>query len=163
MERVRQREWPARRDRHGDRYLQAALLESGDLVIEGQDLGDELPVPGTSGVTEYEFAWTIPADQIPRLVELLGGEPGDDVLDLLVGRLPTSRAASSPPSCKPTASRPGSGAASRRSSLTRMRSWTPPCSKDGRPGPPYGSADGTVHAVASRRLAERPGLDEVDT
>jgi hypothetical protein len=88
MERVRQREWPARRDRHGDRYLQAALLESGDLVIEGQDLGDELPVPGTSGVTEYEFAWTIPADQIPRLVELLGGEPGDDVLDLLVGRLP---------------------------------------------------------------------------
>jgi len=55
--------------------------EAGALHIDGQDLG-----PGTAPVSddgEYEWFETIAAGDVPRLVELLGGAPGADVLDVL--------------------------------------------------------------------------------
>jgi hypothetical protein len=68
--------------RGGDvRWLGAYVDGAGALHIDGQDLG-----PGTAMVSsdgEYEWFETIAAADIPRLTALLGGGPGDDVLDLL--------------------------------------------------------------------------------
>lgn len=72
------------KDRHGPRHLWATLDADGTVVIEGQDLGSNLPLYGLSGVTEYEYAWTIRPADIPGLVTALGGEPGADPLRLLV-------------------------------------------------------------------------------
>lgn len=66
------------------RHLEAYLDEDGNLHIDGHDLG-----PGTSLVRddgEYEWFRTIPASELPRLVELLGGSEGDEILDLLARR-----------------------------------------------------------------------------
>jgi len=56
-------------------------LEAEDLHIDGWDRG-----PGTSlisGDGEYEWWKTVAAHDIPRLVELLGGKPGEYILTLL--------------------------------------------------------------------------------
>ena len=63
------------------RHLEAYLDASGALHIDGHDLG-----PATSPVSsdgEYEWHRTIPASEVPRLLALLGGEPGDGILDVL--------------------------------------------------------------------------------
>ena len=57
------------------------LDAEGSLHFEGQDLG-----PGASSVSddgEYEWATIYAVEDIPAVVALLGGEPGDDILDLL--------------------------------------------------------------------------------
>jgi hypothetical protein len=86
--RQRSRAWPVAHDRYGERHLRAVLRSNGELVLEGQDLGRDLPFAGLSGVTEYEYAHTIPAEEVPRLVEVLGGGPSDDVLHLLIASFP---------------------------------------------------------------------------
>ena len=66
-------------DAGGTRQLWATLEPSGAVKIEGVDRG-----PGVSevlGVSEYEWAWTIPAQEIPALVAAMGA--GDDVLEAL--------------------------------------------------------------------------------
>ncbi len=71
----------AEHDGEDRRFLTAAVGPSGDLALNGQDLG-----PGTAMVSsdgEYEWTTTIAAADVPRLVALLGGEPGSDVLDVL--------------------------------------------------------------------------------
>ncbi|MBL1073641.1 hypothetical protein JK358_04475 [Nocardia sp. 2] len=55
-------------------YIDAALRDSGALVIEGQHL---------RGGGEYEYALTVAADQVPVVVAALGGDADADVLDLL--------------------------------------------------------------------------------
>src|SRR5215207_5419547 len=72
-----------RQERNGadHRWLGAYLDDAGSLHIDGQDLG-----PGTapvSGDGEYEWFQTIAAGDVPRLVDLLGGEPDTDILELL--------------------------------------------------------------------------------
>jgi hypothetical protein len=75
------------RDEHigrDSRHLRAYLDEEGNLVLEGHDLG-----PGTAPVSddgEYEWVERVSAADLPRLVELLGGLPGPDILDLLEER-----------------------------------------------------------------------------
>jgi hypothetical protein len=71
------------RDEGGSRHLSAALRPDGGLLIDGQDLG-----PGVEGVfgagnTEYEWAWTVAADDVPAALAALGGEPGADPLAVL--------------------------------------------------------------------------------
>jgi hypothetical protein len=56
----------------------ATLSPLGALTIEGQSL------TSGSGADEYEWAFSVPADQVPGLVAALGGATGDDVLPLLV-------------------------------------------------------------------------------
>jgi hypothetical protein len=66
------------------RNLWAYVGSDGRLHIDGQDLG-----PGTAMVSpdgEYEWFRTIQAEDVPRLVELLGGDDGSEVLDLLESR-----------------------------------------------------------------------------
>lgn len=63
------------------RYLWAYLDEDGALHIDGQDLGPATAMVSSDG--EYEWFHTIRAAHVGQLVALFGGEPGDDVLDLL--------------------------------------------------------------------------------
>jgi hypothetical protein len=72
-----------RSEHHGadSRSLWAHLDGEGRLHIEGQDLG-----PGTELVSsdgEYEWDRSIAAADIPRVVALLDGGPGEDVLSVL--------------------------------------------------------------------------------
>ncbi len=78
-----EREVMLRSERDGEdwRLLSAYVDASGNLHIDGHDLG-----PGTAPVSsdgEYEWFQTVRAADVPRLIEVLGGKPGDDVLDLL--------------------------------------------------------------------------------
>lgn len=53
----------------------------GTVRFEAQDLG--VPSGLVSNDTEYEYFRTVQSRYVPRLVELLGGRPGDDLRDLL--------------------------------------------------------------------------------
>jgi len=71
-----------RSEHDGDdhRYLDAYVDDAG-LHIDGHDLG-----PGTAPVSvdgEYEWFQTIAPADIPRVVALLDGKAGQDILDLL--------------------------------------------------------------------------------
>ncbi len=68
-------------DHNGTRSMSATLYADGHLGIEGQDLGGAVKFFGDFG--EYEFAWSASTDAVPGIVELLGGQPGDDPLALL--------------------------------------------------------------------------------
>ena len=64
------------------RYLWAYVDDVGNLHIEGQDIG-----PSTAPVSddgEYEYFKLVSVQDVPRLVALLGGNEGDDVLDVLL-------------------------------------------------------------------------------
>jgi hypothetical protein len=61
--------------------LWAYLDTLGRLHVDGQDLG---PVTRfVSGDGEYEYFKMVAKEDIPRLVEILGGKPGDEILGLL--------------------------------------------------------------------------------
>ena len=66
------------------RFLCAYVDADGALHIDGQDLGPATAPPSHDG--EYEWFDTIQPEHLPRLIELLGGEPGADILDLLAKR-----------------------------------------------------------------------------
>ena len=61
--------------------LQASLTADGSLQLAAQDLGGPAYLMNPDG--EYEYWRTIAPEHLPDLIELLGGHPGDDVLDLL--------------------------------------------------------------------------------
>ena len=63
------------------RYLWAYLDQLGNLHIDGQDLGPSTSLVSLDG--EYEWFQVIAVNDLPRLVELLGGDPSTNVLDLL--------------------------------------------------------------------------------
>jgi hypothetical protein len=65
----------------GGRHLWAYLDAAGNLHIDGQDLGPATAPVSSDG--EYEVFEKIDAEHVPAVVELLGGTPGSDVLDLL--------------------------------------------------------------------------------
>jgi hypothetical protein len=66
------------------RYLSLRLGANGDLRIEGQDLGPSVgECWGSSRFSEYEWAITIKAADVPAYVRCLGGTPADDVLELV--------------------------------------------------------------------------------
>ncbi len=65
-------------DKGGSRHLTARLDPSGDLVIQGQDLGRGVEEVFGGGLSEYEWAWTIRADNVRKLAEALDTE---DVLE----------------------------------------------------------------------------------
>jgi hypothetical protein len=66
------------------RFLLAYVSTDGALHIEGQDLGPATAPPSRHG--EYEWFQIIRPERLPRLIGLLGGEPGTDLLDLLAER-----------------------------------------------------------------------------
>ena len=75
-------------DADGVRRLTAAL-RGGDLVIEGWDHGEG--VERVFGYREYEWVWTVKAEDVPRLREALGDPP--DLTSALRGRFSGGAAA----------------------------------------------------------------------
>jgi hypothetical protein len=75
-----------REEQTGDngRYLWAYVDNQGALHIDGQDLGPATAMVSSDG--EYEWFQTYRALDVPRVVALLGGALGDNVLDLLAER-----------------------------------------------------------------------------
>lgn len=63
--------------------LWAYLDAAGQLHIDGQDLGPVTRPASADG--EIESFRILPTENIQRLVELLGGVPGDGILDILAG------------------------------------------------------------------------------
>ena len=61
----------------------AAWRDDGSIVIEGQDLGPGVERAFGEGNTEYEWAWSIKPDAVEAMVAALGGDEGDDALQLL--------------------------------------------------------------------------------
>ena len=61
------------------RFLSARLNEQGDLVIEGQDLGQG--VKDIFDCIEYEWAWTIKSEHLPAMKKALSANNG--ILDAL--------------------------------------------------------------------------------
>ncbi len=52
------------------RYLGVEIRENGDLAFEGQDLGSG--VEGAFGASEYEWYWTVKAQDIPKFQRVIG-------------------------------------------------------------------------------------------
>jgi hypothetical protein len=52
------------------RYLSAAINEQGDLVLEGQDIGQA--VQAAFDYSEYEWVWTVKAEDVPLFETALG-------------------------------------------------------------------------------------------
>lgn len=69
-------------DSDGSRRLSARLDPTGALVIEGNDYGDG--VERVMGFREYEWAWTISAEDVPALLQAL--EATDDVVSAIQRR-----------------------------------------------------------------------------
>ncbi len=76
-------------DADGSRLLTASLGSGGDLVIEGRDFG--AGVRRIFDVSEYEWAWTIPAAGVGALLQAL--EASGDVLSALKDRFSGENAA----------------------------------------------------------------------
>ena len=74
----------AERDGPDTRHLDARLTPSGDLRVDGQDLGPATEIVRPDG--EYEWTWTVSAAQIPELLRVLGAEAGADILEELSAR-----------------------------------------------------------------------------
>ncbi len=62
-------------------FLEASLTADGSLQLEAQDLGGTAYLMNSDG--EYEYWRIIAPAHLPALIALLGGEPGDDILELL--------------------------------------------------------------------------------
>jgi hypothetical protein len=73
----------AERDPRGFRSLTVRRDTSGDIVLEGHDLGSGVEEFWGSGHSEYEWVHTIPAGQDRRIREALGGVAGCDVFQLV--------------------------------------------------------------------------------
>jgi len=72
-----------RSERRGDDKfnLWAYIDEEGSLHLDGQDLGPVTAPVSDDG--EYEYFKVVAAADVPRVVALLDGRPGEEVLDLL--------------------------------------------------------------------------------
>jgi len=58
------------KSKDGFRYLGVEIKDNGDLVFEGQDLG--AGVEDAFGASEYEWYWTVKAQDIPKFQKAIG-------------------------------------------------------------------------------------------
>ena len=65
------------------RWIDYVRGADGEVRIEGQDLGSAVERIMGEGIREYEWTWVIDAEAVGAAVKALGGDPDDDVLDLL--------------------------------------------------------------------------------
>lgn len=80
------------KDADDTRYLGARLNSSGDLLIEGHDIGPGVSKVFGGGLDEYEWSYTVKSKDLLFLIRALGGKEGDDILDLIVDRCTGERA-----------------------------------------------------------------------
>ena len=74
------------KDKSGSRFLEASLDERGVLRIIGQDMGHGVENYYGIGISEYEWIWTVAANDMAKLAKALGASGVDGVLELLKER-----------------------------------------------------------------------------
>jgi len=82
-EAVRQRVLRDVRNDAGTQYLAAQVETDGTVRVTGRDHGPGVTAFFGSDITSYEWVYVIAPDRVAALVAELGGDPGDDVLELL--------------------------------------------------------------------------------
>jgi hypothetical protein len=65
-------------------FLDAGINEDGDLVLQGQDLGEF--VEAAMGTDEYEYAKTYAKSTFPAILEALGEPADSDILEVIAAR-----------------------------------------------------------------------------
>jgi len=65
---------------------------NGDIVISGQDLGDDLELMFGDGITEYEWSITIAKKDFDLLLKALNGGKNDNVTILFVKEFSNDKA-----------------------------------------------------------------------
>lgn len=75
-----------RHDASGVLHVTARLTGTGQLRIEGQDLG--AAVEGAFGAREYEWEIDVDPEDVEVLAAALGARGPDEVLDALAARFP---------------------------------------------------------------------------
>jgi hypothetical protein len=63
------------------RHLEAMLLANGTIRITGQDVSNG--VLENDEFSSYQWTWRLDAIDVPRAAAVLGGEPGEDPLEVL--------------------------------------------------------------------------------
>jgi hypothetical protein len=71
------------RDESGSRALWAARHRDGRLVIYGQHLGSTVGEHFGKKFTEYEYGYTVAANDVPALVAALKGQLDSDPIELI--------------------------------------------------------------------------------
>ena len=71
------------RNDHGAQFEAAQLDDDGTLRVTGHHTGPGVSEFFGDAITSYDWAYVIVPDRVGTLVTVLGGQPGDDVLDLL--------------------------------------------------------------------------------
>lgn len=69
-------------DRTDTRILRARTHDGG-LRIEGHDIGEGVEAVFGKGLTEYEWVVDVAEADLPRLVEALGGRPGEHIINVI--------------------------------------------------------------------------------
>ena len=65
-------------------FLDAEINDGGDLVLQGQDLGEF--VEAAMGTDEYEYAKTYAKSTFPAILEALGEPADSDILEVIAAR-----------------------------------------------------------------------------
>lgn len=63
-----------------------ASIDKGNLLIEGHDLGTDLPLMFGPDITEYEWSYTIQRKDFQKLIVAIGDENSVDVMNAFVKR-----------------------------------------------------------------------------
>jgi hypothetical protein len=61
-----------------DLYVSVSRTVGGGLSVDGQDAN-----PNPFGDSDYEYTVTVGRDDVPKVIEALGGQQGDDPLALI--------------------------------------------------------------------------------
>lgn len=77
-------------DKLGTRFLGVSLTPGGDVVIEGQDIGDGVEAAFGAGFREYEWAYFVVQGDIAALLHALGAQT--DILTALGQRFSDEQA-----------------------------------------------------------------------
>ncbi len=70
-------------DGRGTMFEAAQMEDDGTLRVVGHDTGSRVSDVFGTGITSYEWVYVVPPGRVSALVQALGAEPGDGVLDAL--------------------------------------------------------------------------------
>jgi hypothetical protein len=70
-------------DDRGTRFEAAQMEDDGTLRIVGHDTGPRVSDFFGTAITSYEWVYVVPSGRVTALVQALGADQGDDVLDAL--------------------------------------------------------------------------------
>jgi len=69
------------RDDRGTQFEAAQMEDDGTLRVAGQDTGQGVSDVFGAAITSYEWVYVVPSGRVTALLEALGADHGDDVLD----------------------------------------------------------------------------------